>query len=182
MSNGYPKSIPMPSPAAAQQKNFNAIIEGSYQDDPGFHFKLAQLEIPAGTTVIHDGSYTYNYYEPDSDFQPVPKTKGKRGKKKTPPREEGKDLEAMVETLSLCAGPVLGERDCFTDSLLERPRTICFRDGRMYVDQEYAAIPKYMALLPRVLSAAWKIFNDEKYERFYEQRGRLAGERGGSLR
>lgn len=172
----------MPSPAAAQQKNFNVIIEGSYHDDPGLHFKLAHLDIPEGTAVIHDGSYTYNYYEPDSDFRPVPlqpvqKTAGKRGKKKTPPKEEGEDLEATVEQLSRCAGPVLGERDCFTSSLLERPRTICFRDGRMYVNQEYAAIPEYVALLPKVLSAAWKIFNDEKYERFYEQRKVLGAER-----
>ncbi len=167
----------MPSLAAAQQKNFNVIIEGSYHDDPGLHFKLAHLDIPEGTAVIHDGSYTYKCYEPDSDFQPVQKTAGKKGKKKTPPREEGEDLEATVEQLSLCAGPVLWEEYRLTPSLLERPRTICFRDGRMYVDQDYAAIPEYVALLPKVLSAAWKIFNDEKYERFYEQRKVLGAER-----
>lgn len=139
-----------------KKEKFNAVIEGTYYDDwTNLNYKIAQLQIPEHVTVLNDGHDTYNLFGETSDFQTF-KTVG-----------ETVGLEAVIDFLGHCEGVVLPYRGGFP--FIDRPRTVCMRNGRIYVEKTMAASEAYLKMIPSILKTADEIFRDKKLSELYEK-------------
>jgi hypothetical protein len=121
------------------QGGFNAVIEGTFHDDwRNFHYKLARLDVPTGTTVINDGVYKYRFHLTSSDGRIIDRTR--------PPGS----VEATTDFLGFCPGVVLPYRGGTFSNHLERPRTVIMGDGRMFIEREMGKDVDYVKVAEEV--------------------------------
>lgn len=112
---------------------FNAVIEGTNQDEwSSLQYVTRRIKIPSNTTVVNDENYQFCLYGRTSDFQTV------------------KPIRESTETLETKISPLV-----FT---LERPRAICTRDGRIYVDRMMLKDKAYICALDTIVQTAKEIF------------------------
>lgn len=112
---------------------FNAVIEGTNQDEwSSLQYATRKMRIPSNTTVINDENYQFCLYGRTSDFQTV------------------EPLEKSIETLETKINPLV--------FALERPRAICMRDGRVYVDKTMTKDEAYIRALDKIVQTAKEIF------------------------
>ena len=116
-------------------ENLNAVVEGNSHYNLKIPlFKLVNLEIPENVFLIDDTSRRFNFYGVTNDFKKI----------------ERRDLDVgtfkRVDRLSLCPGIVLPYRGEFK-SLLENPRTVILKDGRVFVENGIRRNLEYMRLL-----------------------------------
>jgi len=105
---------------------FNAVIEGTFHDEwTRFNYKIVQIDVPVRTSVINDVTYKYGLaaVARTKDFQSVIETS-----------EIAEEREVKIDSLGFCNGVVLPYRGGIPN-LLERPRTVFMRDGRIFVER-----------------------------------------------
>ena len=137
----------------SNQPSFNAVVEGTEQDEwPRFYFKLVSIIVPEGSIKIGDGVYAYELHGRTKDYGMIEPAQG------TP------NLEAKIDFLGFCPGVVL--RDHPTQ-VLGRPRAVCMRDGRIFIDQDMRREELYVSMLMEALPVVGKLFSDPTYERNY---------------
>ncbi len=130
----------------------DTVVEGTYHDDwRKLHLKLVHLEVPEDVRTVKDGTYIYVLYGITEDFKTVQQ------------RSAETTGEVEVESLAFCKGVInTGGR------VLERPRSLVTRDGRVYVDESIRTSQKwYEESLDMIVETAGKIFGDEKYNELY---------------
>ncbi len=119
------------------EQAFNAIIEGTFADDwSNFHHKLASLDIPAGIRMLSEGQegrYThyvlYGIILPNRDPYKVIM--------ETSPAE-------IVKPLSDLEGIVLPYAGGSFPHVLDRPRAVYLRDGRVFVECDMLKNDEYL--------------------------------------
>jgi len=127
-------------------KKFNVFIEGTYQDEwKRLNYKMAQIKVPKNTTVLNDGIYKYKLYGKTDNFEDIQKA------------DEGvENLETKIDSLGVCKGIVLQHGGLLPH--LERPRAVCMRDGRLYVDEHMIKDKAYVGSIQKILKKAGEIF------------------------
>ena len=131
-------------------RNLNAVIEGTSHYNLGRPlFKLANLEIPENVFLIYDTSFKFHLYGATKDFKEIERANLNVGTFK------------RVDELSVCSGIVLPYRGEFK-SLLENPRTVLLRDGRIFVKEGMKRNSEYMGLLHgEIISGAGEALSAE---------------------
>lgn len=122
----------------------NLFAEGSYlRDRRTLYYLLTNIPFPEGVavivTVIDDKVHRYQLYGRTEDFQTIQRVDGEVG-----------DLEVKIEFLSLGEG------------LTERPRLICMRDGRIFVNEDVAKDKHYLGVIPSVVETAGEMFREKQ--------------------
>lgn len=136
---------------------FNSVIEGTYHDEWFlFHYKLANLSIPKNVSLINDGTNKYSFFGKTEDFISVDQNK------------KTDSLEIEVDSLSFGPGIVLPFRGGIPN-ILDRPRTISLRDGRIFVDEHMIIDEKYVKAIPEILQTANKLFTDKQTNENYKK-------------
>ncbi|MBI2451512.1 hypothetical protein HYV50_00365 [Candidatus Pacearchaeota archaeon] len=137
--------------------SFNVVIEETYHDEwRRLNYKLANLEIPQNAVQIADGAYNYGFYGKTKDFKKVDKVK-----------EES--LEFKVHGfIGFCDGIVLPFRGGIPN-ILERPRTLVFRDGRIFIEKGMMNDSKYMDMLESILDKAKKCCESQEINESYQK-------------
>ena len=126
-----------------ERKEFNAVIEGTYHDNwSNLNYKITQIEVPENTAVLNDGTYKYKLHGRTDDFENVQRVNGEAG-----------DLEAKIDFLGF---------------ILERPRTVCMRDGRIFVDDHMITNKAYLDAVSSVVKTAGEIFGEKKFSELYD--------------
>ncbi len=134
--------------------NFNAVIEGSFQEGwKTLYYKLARLEVPQDVSVLNDKTYRYQLYGKTEDFNGISIA-------------VGNGLEAKVPDLADCHGIVLSNESDI-EFMLERPRAVCMRDGRIFVDINMMEDAQYMDAMFDVVRNAGRIFQSGEYLKTY---------------
>lgn len=143
-------------------ENFNVIIEGTFPDEwKNLNYKLAHIDIPEGTAVLNDGTYKYTLYGKTDDFKNIQ-------------RVQPGNLEVKIDPLSLCKGIVLSEREGIKNNpLLDRPRTVCTRDGRVYIDKDMTTEKSYIKDVPFIVENAGEVFGKPEASEMYKKLIRL---------
>lgn len=141
----------------APPEPFNAVIEGTYHDEwSTLNYKLARLQVPENAAVLNDGTYKYQLHGKTADFKNLQKAAGESS------------LEAKIEFIGFCNGvvlPYMGGIPC----ILERPRTVCMKDGRIFVDEHMSTDKLYMDAMTSIMGSAGKIFQDKKFSDLYNK-------------
>ena len=141
-----------------ERKDFNAVIEGTYHDDwSNLNYKIIQLDIPENIAILCDGTYKYKLYGRTQDFADVTKVNGAAG-----------DLETKIDFLGFCEGVVFPYGRGIPN-ILERPRTVCMRDGRIFIDDQMITDQTYLDTVLAVVKTAGKIFSDKRFSELYEE-------------
>ncbi|MBI2110464.1 hypothetical protein HYT51_01665 [Candidatus Woesearchaeota archaeon] len=141
-----------------ERKNFNAVVEGTYHDEwRNLNYKLTQIEVPEDTAVLNDGIYKYKLHGRTGDFKNVQIVNGESG-----------GLETKIDFLGFCEGVVL-PYDGGIPNILERPRAVCMRDGRIYVDEHLATYESYVDAISSVVKTAGEIFREKKFSELYDR-------------
>jgi len=141
-----------------KKEEFNAVIEGTYHDDwTQLHYKLAHIQVPEDTGVINDGMYKYHFYGKTTDFQSVQPING-----------EAKGLEAKIDLLCFSPGVVLPYSGG-TPNILERPRTVCTKDGRIFIDESMLDNEDYLGVIPSMVQNAGEIFKKKSFAKLYRE-------------
>ena len=141
-----------------RKNDFNAVVEGTYHDQwITLNFKITRIEIPENTAVLNDGVYKYRLHGRTDDFEHVQRVNGESG-----------DLEAKINFLGLYEGFVLPYKGGILN-ILERPRTVCMRDGRVYIDEDMAIDKFYLSAVPSIVKAAGEMFGKEALSELYKQ-------------
>jgi len=129
-----------------EKEIFNAVIEGAYHDLwTDLNYKIAQLEVPEEVSVLNDSTYRYLLYGKTDDFENI----------KTDSNADG--LERKIDFLGFCEGVVLPYMGGIPN-LLERPRAVCLRDGRIFVDEHMLTNSAYLKAIPSIVKAAGELF------------------------
>ncbi|PIN81279.1 hypothetical protein COV11_02265 [Candidatus Woesearchaeota archaeon CG10_big_fil_rev_8_21_14_0_10_30_7] len=140
------------------KKSFNAVVEGTAQDDwMTLNYKLTRIEVPENVVVLNDGVYKYKLHGRTEDFENVQVTNAEAG-----------DLEAKINFLGFCEGVVLPYCGGISN-FLQRPRAICMRDGRVYIDENMATDDSYVNAVSLVVKTAGEIFSEQKLSKLYSQ-------------
>ena len=133
--------------------SFNAVIEGSFQEGwKTLHYKIAELQIPTDTNLLNDGQYQYRLFGRTEDFQTIIQFSGK-----------GNILETRLESLSYCNGIILPIESSVLEYDLERPRAVCMRDGRIFVDNDMLDDKLYLDAFQKIVKNCGEIFQSEEY-------------------
>jgi len=141
-----------------ERKDFNAVVEGTYHDDwRNLNYKIAQIVVPEDTAVLNDGKYKYKLHGRTDDFENIQRVNGEAG-----------DLEAKIDFLGFCEGVVLPYKGGIPN-ILERPRAVCMRDGRIYVDEHMVTDESYVNAVSSVVKTAGEIFGEKKFSELYNQ-------------
>ena len=111
---------------------WNAAPHGGWRD---FHYKLVQLDVPLEDGMISDGTYLFRSLDINVSGQ-VFKNNGLLGWR---------------------AGVLVHDPGA-SMPLLERPRMICFADGRMFVEERMREDGEYMRCVPGIVEQANKIW------------------------
>ena len=132
-------------------KEFNAVIEGTYFDNwYSFNYKIALLEIPAETSVLDDNIYKYKRYGKTNDFQNIQEVD-----------RESNNLETKIGFLGFCDGIVLPYIGGIPN-VLERPRTVCLRDGRIFIEDHMLTDKAYIDRISLIVKSIGEIFSDKE--------------------
>ncbi len=141
-----------------ERKDFNAVVEGTYHDDwRNLNYKITQIEVPEDTAVLNDGTYKYKLHGRTEDSENIQRANGEAG-----------NLEAKIEFIGFCEGIVLPYRGGIPN-ILERPRAVCMRDGRIYVEEHMATDESYVNAVSSVVKTAGEIFGKKKFSELYDQ-------------
>jgi hypothetical protein len=139
-------------------QEFNTIIEGSYHDNwKNFHHKLSYIDVPNNTTAIDDGENVYPLYGVTRDFHTTQMVKSVG------------ELELKTDSLSLSKGVVLSSQGGPFVNILEEPRTICLRDGRIFVGSTMLMEEGYIEWIPRIVESAGEMFKEERLSIIYKK-------------
>jgi len=145
-------------PFIKKRKDFNVVVEGTYHDDwINLNYKIAQIDVSEDTAVLNDGIYKYKLHGRTDDFENIQRT-----------NDEAGDLEAKIGFLGFCEGVVLPYSGGIPN-FLERPRAVCMRDGRIYVDEHMATDESYVNAISLVVKTAGEIFREKKFSKLYDQ-------------
>lgn len=112
-----------------RQPEYLAVIEGTFHDEwRNLQYKLSELSIPEGTTVVNDGVYDYIFYGRSEDFQ-------------------------TVQIVESSESPVLTTKSLISsdDVILERPRAVYTKDGRVFVEKNMLSDAAYLETIPEML-------------------------------
>jgi len=140
------------------RKDFDAVVEGTYHDEWNkLNYKITQLEIPENTEVLNDGTYKYKLHGRTEDFENVQRAHGETG-----------NLETKIDFLGFCEGVVLPYGGGIPN-ILERPRAVCMRDGRIYVEEHMTTDESYVEAVSSVVKTAGEIFRERKFSKLYGQ-------------
>ncbi len=143
--------------AKRERKDFSAVVEGTYHDEwRNLNYKITQIEVPENTTVLNDGAYKYKLHGRTDDFKNVQRV-----------NEETGDLEARIDFLGFCKGVVLPYQGGIPN-ILERPRAICMRDGRVYIDEHLITDESYLSTVSSIVETAGEIFRERNFSELYD--------------
>jgi hypothetical protein len=141
--------------ATLAPEGFNAIIEGTEQDEWRlFYFKLAHVEVQERVARINDRVYRYELHGKTKDYSHIENAESQPG------------LEAKVDFLGFCPGVVLRSSPV---QVLGRPRTVCMRDGRIFIDEHMKEDSQYVEALVKSLEDMGKMFNDKRTDEWYRK-------------
>ena len=136
---------------------FNAVIEGTYHDEwTTLNYKLTNLTIPENVGIIKDGTYKYDFFGKTQDFNSIA-----RG-------QQVGSLEIKIGSLSFGSGIVLPFRGGIPN-ILERPRAISFKDGRIFIEEHMVADEKYAGTVQQILQTARRLFEDRETNENYKK-------------
>ncbi len=137
---------------------FNAIVEGYFQCKTYTRgYKLANLKIPEDVEFLKDGVNEYRLYGKTENFENI----------------LVEDWEAPVyestriEPPTYCKGVVLKRNDDFPD-VLDSPRAIFTRDGRIFVNLSMLRFGLYQDNIPDMVKAVGAMFKNPQSARSYE--------------
>ena len=140
---------------------FNIVVEGTESDDwKTLNYKVANIPygVEEDAVLISDGVYRYGLYGKTEDFKTVKRQK---------PEEVG-ELEIKLEDfLGFSPGVVLPFRGGAAVNILGRPRAICTRDGRVFIDDGMMKDREYLKVLPKIVESAKEIFESEQIATIY---------------
>ena len=77
------------------------------------------------------------------------------------------DLETRTEPLGLSVGVDVLYYGGVLLNIIERPRTVCMRDGRVFISTDMIKDEAYLGVLPSILEKAEEIFGDERFSELY---------------
>ncbi len=142
---------------------FNAVIEGTYHDEwSNLNYKIALLGVSEGVALLNDSIYKYKFYGITEDFQKIQKINYEIG-----------NLETKIDFLGFCDGvalPYFGG----IPNILERPRTVCTKDGRVFIEEHMLSDKAYLETVPSIIKNVGEIFNDkELLENIFELYNKL---------
>ncbi|MBR9677032.1 hypothetical protein GOV04_02730 [Candidatus Woesearchaeota archaeon] len=159
--------IILPSKTKKEKVSFNTVIEGSYPSPwKQMFFKLTSLDIPQHTAVITDGVYSFDLCWTTENFNDLEST------------QEVDGLETKVNYLPFCEGIVIPRRKNSPYDgtsleeplfLLDRPRTICLNDGRIFVDPEMLSMQGYDDAIPYIVGIAGRLFDEQSFQKAYQK-------------
>ncbi len=133
--------------------DYNAIVEGVCADlTYKLNYKFVEIAIPQEAGILNDGVYTYQLYG-NTDFQTIEEN-------------GGKIQEVSIDSLIFCKGPVVS----FTppSRILEHPRAVIMRDGRVFVEQgEMGNVGYLKALHGTAVKTAGALFKNRKTSLVY---------------
>jgi len=142
-----------------KKKQFNVVIEGTSQDEWGrLNYKVMELEVPEKTTTVYDGSYHYVLFGRTRDFQTIERI-----------TSQPESLETKTERLSSCQGVALPYHGGSFPNVLERPRTLCLNDGRVYVDKGMLKDTQYVGAVSEIIKTAGELFQDKEAAKLYRK-------------
>ena len=114
---------------------FNAVVEGTYHDQwKTLNYRVLKIEIPEEITTLNDGTFKYKLFGKTDNFESIQKVE-----------IEGPEKEIDFVGF-LCSW------------FLERPRTICTLDGRIFVEEEMLKDDQSVNALPEIVKTSKKIF------------------------
>jgi hypothetical protein len=138
---------------------FNSVIEGSYHDEwTTLNYKLADLNLQEDDAIINDGTYKYLFFGRTADFKSVDRIL---------PLPEN-CLEIKIDSLSFGSGIVLPFRGGIPN-ILERPRAISFKDGRIFIESNMISDARYLKAIPEILKTASELFANKQINETYRQ-------------
>ena len=135
-----------------QGNPFDALVEGSFHDEWAHqHYTVAKLSAPKDVQVINDGDYQYELYGTTQDFKNINLT--------TEPSGLEFKTESLISTSTM---------------FIERPRSICLRDGRVFVDTDMKKDKAYlMQVVPNLINFAEHVFKCDTVEEAHISYGRI---------
>lgn len=137
-----------------EREDFNAVIEGGYSHgERHLYFKIDRIEVPENARVLDDGTLKYLLVGRARNFEDFQIING-----------EADGLESQVS--SLCLGGFVLELGI---PVLEKPRALCMRDGRIYIEESMKLDRAYLEVLSSVVQTAGEIFGDEIFSELYEK-------------
>jgi hypothetical protein len=132
-------------------KVFNAVIEGYQKNHGSFapNYKVTLLELPENLFFIEDGRDRFSYFGNVWGFKEVNKKELCVG-----------EMRREVRSLSTYPGfvlPNVGEGE----HLLRNPRSIFFRDRRVFIKQDLINDRNYLEMLnEEIVQEVGRIFSD----------------------
>lgn len=138
-----------------EEEIINTVIEGTFQDEwYSLHYKIALLNIPEDVSVLDEGEYKnkYRLYGRTEDFKNIQQVMV----------EEKNGSELKLDCgLWVCSGVVLPYVGGIP-GILDRPRTVCTRDGRIFIEEDMIKNSIYLNVLPEILSIAGELFKKKE--------------------
>lgn len=142
-------------------KKFNAVIEGSYREYPEIsHLKISNIKSKRYSTILDDKQKKFHLYAIYSSNLEIMLTNG-----------DFKPLASKIKNVVYSHGLILNHhrRD---HSVLEIPKVICFRDGRVYLEEsiyeKFHENDEKLYLRP-LIKASRKIFTSKKWEEYFKK-------------
>ena len=140
-----------------EKSRFNSVIEGATDVLAECCYKIAFLNMRPKTNVLFDGLYKYVLYGKTKDFKGIQK------------EIKIRCLETKIDSLVVCQGIVLKDPGVF-ERILERPRTVCMDDGRIFIEEEMLNDKNYKKIIPGIINIAGGIFKDKRFYDVYSKR------------
>ena len=139
------------------RRSFNAIIEGGSQGNwRDLNYKVARIKIPKEAYSLYDDTYKYVLYGKTEKFDDIKKSEHKEG-----------GLEINLNSLTFSKGLIIPFKE--GDVILERPRSVCMKDGRIYIEEGMLKDEDYLEALSYVLDTANKVFNKRSFSKIYRK-------------
>jgi hypothetical protein len=139
-----------------ERKDFNAVIEGTYHGElRNLNYKLVQLQIPEDAAILNDGIYRYKLHGKTEDFESIQKVNDGVG-----------GLEVTIDFLGFCEGVVLPYKGGIL-KILEIPRTVCMRDGKVFIGEHMSMDKTYLDVFSSIVKTAGEIFRDKRFIELY---------------
>jgi len=140
------------------RRNFNAIIEGPY-DSRGYtrsKFKLIRLNVPRDIDGIDDGLNMYDLVSSQYPEYPLGLTDSLDIKK-----------YLCIGSLQFRKGLVVPQNREYP-SIIENPRVLFLRDGRVYLKDSFVNDQAFMEYLKKMLIVSNMLFKDKESSRKYK--------------
>jgi len=141
---------------------FDAVVEGiSCNFRESSCYKLVLLNIPEKVEILNDGVYNYDLHYKAEDFRIV---------RDLFPDEVIRGLEARVNFLGLCEGIIFSINRRSFGRMLDRPRAVFMRNGRIYIERSLRHDEAYLkGKVPSIIGVVRRIFESPNYSKFCEE-------------